>query len=102
MRLHVHYCRDSQPVDMLVTTNHMVETDKLQSEVSMRKRMWTRLFHVCVLPVLDIKLKETAGAKGPSSEGERQTGKPLNRHNSDKNRLTLNCCFVFIDLPAES
>ena len=28
-------CRDNHPVDMLVTTNHMVETDKLQSEVGM-------------------------------------------------------------------
>ena len=28
-------CRDNNPVDMLVTTNHMVETDKLQSEVGM-------------------------------------------------------------------
>ena len=26
-------CRDNHPVDLLVTTNHMVETDKLQSEV---------------------------------------------------------------------
>lgn len=37
-RVDVDY-RDNHPVDMLVTTNHMVETDKLQSEVGMCGRV---------------------------------------------------------------
>ena len=33
-------CRDNHPVDILVTTNHMVETDKLQSEVGACVGTW--------------------------------------------------------------
>ena len=73
-RVDVDY-RDNHPVDMLVTTNHMVETDKLQSEVGMCGRIemvgGVTLLSVC----LDIKFEETAGTEGPGTHGEGQTGK---------------------------
>lgn len=61
---------------MLVTTNHMVETDKLQSEVSSAVRWVSGMDHLLLSVLcLDIKFEETAGTERPGTEREGQAGK---------------------------
>ena len=59
----------------LLSTNHMLETDKLQNEVRYFLKYYCTI-HLTVFVCVDFQPEETAGAQGSSNVGQRQADVP--------------------------